>query len=84
MEGYFLYIIRCRGNKLYIGITNNLQKRWKSHLFGQGALYTKIHRPTGLVYFEKYDSFLKARQREIQIKKWRRDKKERLIAGLKP
>jgi putative endonuclease len=84
MAGYYLYIVRCKDQSLYIGITNNLEKRFRRHQIGYGAQYTKIHTPEQIVYNEFYPSYQEARSREVQIKKWRRDKKERLIKGLKP
>jgi len=79
-EWYF-YIVRCRDNSLYSGITNNMEERVKEHNKGTGARYTLIRRPVVLVYRETYNNASEARKRESQIKRWTRLKKERLIVG---
>lgn len=42
MENWYVYILRCKDNSLYTGITNNIQKRYQKHESGKGARYTKI------------------------------------------
>ena len=77
---YFVYILRCKDRTLYTGSTNNLEKRLKAHNeLKSGAHYTKIRRPVKLLYSETFKTLKKARQREAEIKKWRRDKKKALI-----
>jgi putative endonuclease len=77
---YFVYILQCADNSLYIGCTNNLEKRIKQHNDSKwGAHYTKIRRPVILKYSEQFKTLKEARRRESQIKSWRRDKKINLI-----
>lgn len=76
---YYLYILRCSKNKLYIGISKNPERRLITHIQKSGASFTKVFRPIKLVYTEWYESYTQARKREIQIKKWTRAKKEHLI-----
>ncbi len=64
---------------LYIGITDNPERRLKEHNSKQGANFTKNRDEFQIVFLENHNSIKEARSREIQIKKWRRDKKERLI-----
>lgn len=64
---------------LYIGITDNPERRLKEHNTKQGAGFTKNRDEFKIVFLEEYASLVEARKREIQIKKWRRDKKEKLI-----
>ena len=64
---------------LYIGITDNPERRLKEHNTKQGASFTKNRDEFKIVFLENYDSLKEARSREIQIKKWRRGKKEKLI-----
>jgi putative endonuclease len=76
---HFVYIILNSANKLYVGITQNPQNRLLYHNEKRGAQFTK-HIPTyELVFVEEYQTLAEARKREIQIKKWRREKKEILI-----
>jgi putative endonuclease len=81
---WYLYIARCKDSSLYIGITQNLKKRIERHNQGLGSAWIKQHGLAIVVYTEEYDSYLLARRREIQIKKWSRIKKENLIKNLKP
>lgn len=76
---YFVYMIKNDFGKLYVGITESLGSRLYYHNTGQGAQLTKGRAKFKLVFHEQYDTLAEARKREIQIKKWRRDKKEMLI-----
>jgi len=77
---YLAYILECVDGSLYVGCTNNLEKRLKQHNESkQGAHYTKIRRPVILKYSEKFETLKEARQRETEIKSWRREKKLALI-----
>ena len=65
--------------KLYIGITEKPTERLITHNAQSGALFIKGKAKFNIVFLEKYATLTEARQREIQIKKWRRNKKEMLI-----
>ena len=69
--------------KLHVGISEDPFKRLGYHNARQGAHFTKGKAKFRLVFQEPYDTVSEARQREIQIKKWRRDKKEVLIKRFK-
>jgi putative endonuclease len=81
---YFVYILRTSKNTLYIGQTNNLEKRLNEHLSksDRSAKYIRYFDSVELVYSEKYATRKEAMQREWQLKKWSRVKKENLIKGL--
>lgn len=76
-------MIKNRKDKLYTGVTKNLSKRLNYHNTKRGASFTKSRAVLGdkfkMVFYEKYQTLAEARKREIQIKKWRREKKENLI-----
>ncbi len=72
-------MIKNSAEKLYIGITENPEKRLQNHNSKQGAKFTKYIPDYEVVFLEHYENISEARKREIQIKKWRRDKKEMLI-----
>jgi putative endonuclease len=78
---YFVYILRTQGSTLYIGVTKTLDQRIGTHNSGSGAAWIRAHPNADLVYFERHPTLGSARQREIQLKKWSRAKKEALIAG---
>jgi len=81
---FYLYILRGSKNHLYAGVTNNLNSRIERHKSGDGAEFTKRNKVFKLVYRETFKTFLEARRRELQIKGWRREKKENLIKFGKP
>jgi putative endonuclease len=78
---YFIYILRTSSNTLYIGQTNNLEKRLKEHQSKstKSAKYVQYFESVELVYSEEYPTRAKAIQREYQLKSWSRAKKEALI-----
>ena len=80
---YFVYILRTSSNTLYIGQTNNLEKRLKEHKSKsiKSAKYIRYFKSFSLVYSEKYQTRKEAMQREAQLKSWSRSKKDALICG---
>ena len=72
---WFVYILLCDDNSLYTGSTNNLKKRYETHLSGKGGKYTRSHKPMQLIYSEKFVTKSEALKREIEIKTWSRVKK---------
>ena len=72
---WYVYIIECKDNSLYTGITNNLSKRLEVHNSGKGAKYTKTRLPVRLVYKEIYRTKEESLKRESEIKKLKRREK---------
>lgn len=72
---YFVYIIECSDSSLYTGITNDLERRFTQHKNGQGGHYTRSKKVQKIVYSEKHPDKSSALKREVQIKKWSRQKK---------
>ena len=84
MIKFFVYILECADKSLYVGCTNNLEKRLKEHNDSKwGAHYTKIRRPVILQYFEVFKTLKEARRREKELKGWRQEKKINLFNNLK-
>ncbi len=77
----YVYIVRCRDGTLYVGHTDDLASREKTHNDGFGASYTAKRRPVRLVYSEQHASIAAPVARERQLKRWTAAKKEALIAG---
>ncbi len=69
---------------LYIGMTNNLERRVWQHKNGQGSSHTKKYQIDKLVYFEETSDVKSAIAREKVLKGWKRDKKISLIIGFNP
>ena len=79
---WYLYILRCKDNTLYTGITTDVEKRLEVHRSGKGAKYTRGRGPLELVYREACGSHSEALKREAEIKKLPREKKENLVKSL--
>jgi predicted GIY-YIG superfamily endonuclease len=78
----FLYIVRCRDGSYYVGTTrSSLDERIGAHNLGHYGGYTASRRPVELVFHQDFDRITDAIAAERQVKGWRRDKKEALIAG---
>jgi len=84
MSQWFVYIVKCCDDSLYVGISNNVEERIKRHNAGMGAAYTRSHRPVILIWTEAAGSESAARKREAQIKGWTRIKKLNLIRHSDP
>jgi len=77
---WYIYIVRCRDNTLYTGISIDPQARVVEHNTGQnGAKYTRARRPVSLLYTEPAASRSAALKREIAIKRLSRHAKLALI-----
>jgi putative endonuclease len=72
---WLVYILKCRNNYLYTGITNNLEKRLKEHREGRGSKFVRAWRPFDLVKILSCSDSREARQLEYKIKKMKRAKK---------
>ena len=82
---YYVYIMSSLNNStLYIGVTNDIERRVKEHKSGLISGFTQKYNCCKLVYYEKYSDINQAIEREKKLKKWRRDKKDWLIKTLNP
>ena len=75
----FCYILMCSDGTYYTGWTTDPTRRTKQHNAGRGAKYTRSHRPVRLVYVEELPDRGSAMRRELQIKRMKREGKEKLI-----
>ena len=84
---YFVYIV-TNPNKtsLYIGVTNDLERRLNEHFEnrGESKSFAGKYYCYNLIYFERYDNIENAIEREKELKKWSRKKKENLINTQNP
>jgi putative endonuclease len=77
--GYFVYVLLCDDGSYYTGYSNNPTNRLIRHLKGQGARYTRMHKPNGIVYLQALRTRSAAMKRERQIKALTHAEKTRLI-----
>ncbi|TAL19067.1 GIY-YIG nuclease family protein [Patescibacteria group bacterium] len=69
---------------IYIGVTGNLPKRVMEHRLHLGPGFTSRYNLTKLIYYEPIEDILSAIEREKQLKRWSRAKKEQLIERQNP
>ena len=81
---WYVYILRCKDDTIYCGITPDMKRRLAQHRSGKGAKYTRGRGPLELVYCEALPSHSNALKREIAIKRLTRAQKLDLIAKNKP
>jgi putative endonuclease len=81
---YYVYILGSLSGTLYIGITNNLVRRVWEHKQGFVEGFTSKYGVDRLLWWESYETVLKAIAREKQLKRWRREKKVWLIEQRNP
>ena len=83
-KNYYVYIMASESGTLYIGVTNNLERRVIEHKQSLIPGFTKKYQCFKLVFLEETNNVYQAITREKQIKKWRRQKKENLIKSTNP
>jgi len=78
---WYVYIVKCKDNSLYTGITTDTRRRIIEHNTDhlKGAKSLRGKRPVVLVYCEKFNTQSEARKREAKIKNWKRINKIKLI-----
>ena len=75
---WHVYILLCKGDLLYTGITNDLKRRFKAHQ-NKSAKFTSYNPPVKIVHTENFRTKSRALKREAAIKKLRRKAKLALI-----
>ena len=84
-HNYFIYFMTNKNkNVLYLGVTNDLERRVYEHEKGIYKGFTKRYNCQYLVYYEHFTRIDHAVEREKELKKWRREKKDRLINSFNP
>ena len=80
---YYTYIMSNHSNStLYIGVTNDMERRVQEHKSGLVPGFTQKYKCNKLVYYELFSDINQAIDREKQLKKWSRVKKELLIDSM--
>ena len=82
MKCYHVYILKCKDESYYTGVTNNLERRLYEHETGYNPTsYTHNKRPLKLLFCEDFLDINHAIAFEKQLKGWSRKKKEAIIEG---
>jgi putative endonuclease len=83
-HSYFVYIVASPSRTIYIGVTNDLRRRMYQHKMKEFPGFTATYNAARLVWCEEFDDPASAISREKQLKRWRREKKIRLIEMMNP
>ena len=85
MHNYYVYILTNWNNKvMYVGVTNDLQRRISEHKSKLIEGFTKKYNVNKLVYYEHTTDIYSAIAREKEIKGWKRYKKDELVVSINP
>lgn len=79
--GWCVYLIECLDGTLYAGITNDLAKRFRAHVDGKGARYTRAKKPERIVAFKPFPDRSSASKAEYAVKQLPRAKKCAFLGG---
>ena len=79
-QSWYLYIAECKDKTLYVGIAIDPDKRVHEHNTTNRCKYTRCRKPLKLLYKELHRNHCEARRREIEVKKFSRKKKSKLIS----
>ena len=81
---YYVYILASHSRRLYIGVTNNLERRMWEHRAGRVRGFSARYATKSLVFYESTSDVRTAIGREKELKGWRREKKLALIEQENP
>jgi putative endonuclease len=82
---YYVYLMTNRNDKvMYVGVTNDLRRRIFEHRNKLVKGFTEKYNVHKLVYFEETEDVTVAIEREKEVKKWRREKKNQLVIKTNP
>jgi putative endonuclease len=78
---HFVYMLRCKGDRIYTGYAVDVDARYEEHCCGRGARFTKSFPPECILRTFELDSRKEALRLEARIKKLKRVQKELLATG---
>ena len=74
-----LYVLKCRDNTLYTGITIDVSRRVQQHNSGSASRYTRSRLPVKLIFSEPCRNRSQALKKEFAMKRLSRKKKEEYL-----
>ena len=82
MKYYYVYILLCNDDTLYVGVTSDINRRVMEHNAGKyPEADTHSRSPVSLVFYQDFTNPNQAIEFEKKLKKWSRVKKQALIDG---
>lgn len=76
---YYVYVLLTEHDTYYCGYTDDVEERYKKHLEGKGAKYTRANKPVKIVWQKEFDNKIDAMKEEYRIKHLSRTEKEKLF-----
>ena len=73
-DSWWVYMIACRGEKVYTGTARYPEARFRAHAAGKGAAFTRANPPEELLRCERYPNRQAACRAEAELKKLTREK----------
>ena len=87
-ERWWLYVLLCNNDRLYVGIAKDVDARLQMHRSGRGAIYTRLNPPIRILARQPHASKGDALRAEYALKQLRRPQKlawiEALAESLRP
>ncbi len=83
-HNYYVYIMSSLSQTVYVGVTNDLERRTQEHKAGTSGSFTARYNVNRLVYFEEFSDINQAVAREKEIKRMARAGKFKLVEALNP
>lgn len=78
MAKWFVYLLACRNDKIYTGITTDVQRRFEAHLNGTGAKFTRANPPVQILAFKVCSNRSEASSLEYHVKRLKPSQKKEL------
>ena len=78
-KNYYTYLLLTENNTYYCGYTDDIARRYKNHIIGVGAKYTRANKPKKIAFLENFSTKSEAMKEECRIKRLSRKAKEDLV-----
>ena len=78
---FWVYMLHCNGGRLYVGHTDNLERRLWQHENATIPGFTADYRPVKLIWSDYCETRDAAKSFELRVKGWSRAKKLALVRG---
>ena len=76
---YYTYLLLTQNGTYYCGYTDDIERRYKNHVSGLGAKYTRANKPQKIAFLELFETKSEAMKEEYRIKHLTRKAKEDLV-----
>ena len=80
---HYIYLLQMKNDRIYVGYTTDLDRRFNEHATGKGAKTTRAFGASKILYTEQYRSKSIALRREYELKRWSREEKLLLVKTAK-